>query len=119
MTGFLDQVKADLEFEGGGGDYVTEDETNDIVAKRIPFTISAVDVRINPFGNGKDEQYVLTISLAGEERLKTFNKGVQSRDNTLNKLMESGELDAGPVGPVTLRKEPTKRGREVVLFDAV
>lgn len=115
--GFLDTVKAKREALGDGGDYVTEAETDDIIANRVPFTISAVSVRDNPFGDG--EQYVLTISLAGEERLKTFNKGVQSRDETLNELIESGELDAGPVGPVTLVKEPTKRGRAVVLFELV
>jgi hypothetical protein len=122
-VGFLDEVVKDAESGGEGGDFVGEDETNDIIAKRIPFTITAIDVRDNPFGGadsvGKKDQYVLTINLAGEERLKTFNKGVQSRDRSLNNLLESGELDAGPVGPVTLRKEPTKRGRSVVLFDAV
>jgi hypothetical protein len=122
--GFLDTVIADKENGGGeGGDYVNEAEVDDIIAKRIPFTISDITVRDNPFGGadsvGKLDQYVLTIQLAGEDRLKTFNKGVASRDRSLDALMASDELKAGPVGPVTLRKEPTKRGRSVVLFDAV
>ncbi len=115
--GFLDEIASDGATEGSGGDYVAEAETDDIVSKRIPFTISAIATRDNPFGDG--EQYVLTIQLAGEDRLKTFNKGVASRDRSLDALLESGELDAGPVGPVTLKREPTKRGRNVVLFDTV
>ena len=116
--GFLEALKADV--EGGDEDrlqFVTGDEKDEIVVKAIPFTISAVEERTNPF-DADTKQYVFTIELAGEERLMTFNKGVGSRDRAVEALLESGELAAGPVGPVTLRKEKTGSGRSVTLFAA-
>lgn len=103
--GFLDDVQADLE-GGVGGDYVTGDEKTDLIKKSVPFTISDATrgkTRFNP------DAFTLTIQLAGEDRLMEFKAGSQkgeetSRDRTFQNLIDSGELDNGPVGPVILVK---------------
>ena len=118
MPGFLESLKQDAEGSEGGAQYVTGDEKDEIVVKSIPFTISAVEERANPF-DSEGQQYVFTVELAGEERLMTFNKGVGSRDRSVTALLESGELGAGPVGPITLRKEKTAQGRSVTLFATI
>ena len=119
MPGFLESLKQDAEGgEDGGAQYVTGDEKDEIVVKSLPFTISDVSERTNPF-DADTTQYVFTVELAGEERLMTFNKGVGSRDRAVEALLESGELEAGPVGPITLRKEKTGNGRSVTLFATV
>ena len=116
--GFLESLKQDAEGGEGGAQYVTGDEKDEIVVKGIPFTISAVEQRTNPF-DADVQQYVFTVEIAGEERLMTFNKGVGSRDRSVEALLDSGELEAGPVGPITLRKEKTGNGRSVTLFATV
>ncbi len=103
--GFLDDVAADLE-GGAGGDYVTGAEKQDIAAKSIPFTISAVERGKTRFN---DDAFTLTVNLAGEERLMEYkalsrNGEETSRDRTLIGLMNGDELAAGPVGPVTLKQ---------------
>ena len=117
--GFLESIAAGAETEEGQGPaYVTGAEKDDIIAMSVPFTISAVEERPSPFDEGV-QQYVLTVQLAGEDRLLTFNKGVGSRDRSLAGLISSDELANGPVGPITLRREATGKGRKVVLFDSV
>ena len=104
--GFLDDVAADL--EGGGGDYVGKDEKSELISKSVPFTISALERGKTRF---KDDAFTLTVQIAGEDRKMEFGYGTMkdpteatSRDRTLQKLLDSGELDAGPVGPVILAK---------------
>ena len=82
------------------------DEKADIVAKSIPFTISAVERGKTRFN---DDAFTVTVQLAGEERLMEFSAGSRtgeetSRDRTLSNLISGGELANGPVGPVTLAK---------------
>ncbi len=103
--GFLDDVAADLESTSEGGDYVNGPEKRDIVAKSIPFTITGL-VRGKTRYN--EDAFTLNVQLAGEDRKMEFKYGSRtgeptSRDETLQKLLDSGEVDAGPVGPVTLK----------------
>ncbi len=63
--GFLDDVAADLETSSEGGDYVNGAEKRDIVAKGIPFTITALERGKTRFN---DDAFTLNIQLAGEAR---------------------------------------------------
>jgi hypothetical protein len=101
----LDDVQADLE-GGAGGDYLNGAEKQDMIRESIPFTISAAERGKTRFN---DDAFTLTVEVAGEERLLEFKAGSQkgeetSRDRSLWKLIESGELANGPVGPVILVK---------------
>ena len=103
--GFLDDVAADLETTGEGGDYVNGAEKRDIVAKSIPFTITAIERGKTRFN---DDAFTLGVNLAGEDRKMEFKYGSRtgeptSRDESLQKLLDSGEVDNGHVGPLTLR----------------
>ena len=103
--GFLDDVQADLE-GGGGGDYLNGAEKQDMIRESIPFTISAAERGKTRYN---DDAFTLTVEVAGEERLLEFKAGSQkgeetSRDRSLQKLIDSGELANGPVGPVILVK---------------
>lgn len=114
--GFLDDVQADLE-GGAGGDYIAGPEKQELILKSVPFTISGVErgkTRFNP------DAFTLTVQVAGEERLLEFKAGSQkgeetSRDRTFQNLIDGGELEAGPVGPVILVKAtPGAQGFVVV-----
>jgi len=101
----LDDVQADLE-GGGGGDYLNGAEKQDMIRESIPFTISAAERGKTRYN---DDAFTLTVEVAGEERLLEFKAGSQkgeetSRDRSLQKLIDSGELANGPVGPVILVK---------------
>jgi len=101
----LDDVQADLE-GGGGGDYLNGAEKQDMIRESIPFTISAAERGKTRYN---DDAFTLTVEVGGEERLLEFKAGSQkgeetSRDRSLQKLIDSGELANGPVGPVILVK---------------
>ena len=102
--GFLDDVAADLQ-AGGGGDYLTGPEKQDIISKSIPFSITGIERGKTRFN---DDAFTLTVQLAGEERKLEFKYGSRegeatSRDESLQGLLDSGELAAGPI-EVTLAK---------------
>ena len=104
--GFLDDVAADL--EGGSGDYITKAEKADIIKRSLPLSIIDLERGRTRF---KDDAFTVTVELAGETRKLEFGYGTSkdateatSRDRSLQKLLDSGELANGPVGPVTLRE---------------
>ena len=102
---FLEQVAADLE-GGAGGDYLNGAEKGEMILNSVPFTITSAQRGKTRFN---DDAFTLGVQVAGEDRLIEFKAGSQkgeetSRDRTLQGLIDSGELDSGPVGPVILVK---------------
>jgi len=101
--------------EGGGPAFIDKDERADLIAKEVPFTISAIKRIPNRFEAG-EEQFALTVQLAGEDRTLYFGIGsVPSRDEALQETLDSDELAAGPIGPVKLVVIPGTRQAQTLV----
>lgn len=105
---------------GGGGEYVGADEKEELMEDGVPFPVTSVAIRENPFEKDS-EQYVVAITLPDSEtgeptaRLLTFTKGaVESRDRTCDRMAKYLEDPANEPPVCQLEKV----GRSIILRPA-